>query len=56
MIEAVRSVLERQQYLTMESFYRLRAAGIVVGEGAFNAKMRCLLYANYLKGHLREPA
>jgi hypothetical protein len=56
MIEAVRSVLDGKNDLSMESFYRLRAAGIVVGEGAFNAKMRCLLYANYLKGHLREPA
>ena len=56
MIEAVRAVLDGKNDLSMESFYRLRAAGIVVGEGAFNAKMRCLLYANYLKGHLREPA
>ena len=56
MIEAVLTVLSGTNTLTMESFYRLRAAGIVVGEGAFNAKMRCLLYANYLKGHLRESA
>jgi hypothetical protein len=56
MIDAVRTVLDGTNTLTMESFYRLRAAGIVVGEGSFNAKMRCLLYANYLRGHLREPA
>jgi hypothetical protein len=56
MIEAVRAVLNGSNTLTMESFYRLRAAGIVVGEGAFNAKMRCVLYANYLRGHLREQA
>ena len=56
MIQAVRAVLDGSNTLTMESFYRLRAAGIVVGEGASNARMRCVLYANYLRGHLREPA
>jgi hypothetical protein len=56
MIEAVRAVLNGSNTLTMESFYRLRAAGIVVGDGAFNAKMRCELYANYLREQLRESA
>jgi AAA-like domain/TIR domain len=56
MIQAVRTVLDGSNTLTMETFYRLRAAGIVVGEGASNAKMRCMLYTNYLRGHLRESA
>lgn len=56
MIEAVHAVLDGNNSLTMESFYRLRAAGIVIGEDASSAKMRCVLYANYLRGHLRESA
>jgi hypothetical protein len=57
MVYAVKGVLAGENdKLTMETFYRLRAAGIVVGEGAFNAKMRCTLYENYLRGHLRESA
>ncbi len=48
----VRSVIEGQACPSAESFYRLRSAGVVVGNSAREAKMRCRLYATYLKQHL----
>ncbi|MCI0535906.1 MAG: AAA-like domain-containing protein [Verrucomicrobiales bacterium] len=52
MIEAVRRVLRGQPALTAEQFYRLRSAGVLVGESARIARPRCQLYANYLRRHL----
>ena len=37
---------------TMDSFYRLRSAGLVSGDTAREVRMRCRLYENYLKRHL----
>lgn len=48
----VRYVIEGQSCPSAESFYRLRSAGVVVGNSARDAKMRCRLYATYLKQHL----
>jgi len=45
-------VTEGQPCPSAESFYRLRSAGVVVGDSPRGAKMRCRLYANYLKHHL----
>lgn len=50
--EVARGVIEGQPCPTAESFYRLRSAGVVVGDSAREAKMRCRLYATYLKQHL----
>jgi hypothetical protein len=50
--EVVRSVLRGQPCPTMESFYRLRTAGILVGDSARDVKLRCQLYATYLEHHL----
>mgnify|MGYP002784236050 CR=1 FL=1 len=48
----VRDVIEGQPCPSAESFYRLRSAGVVVGNSAQSARPRCLLYSNYLKQHL----
>lgn len=53
LIQAVRSVLDGSNTLSMDQFYRMRAAGILIGEAADNCKMRCALYGNYLGSHLR---
>jgi hypothetical protein len=50
--EAVRGVLKEQACPTPESFYRLRAAGVLAGEAPQEARPRCQLYATYLAQHL----
>lgn len=50
--DVVRGVLRAQPCPTAESFYRLRAAGVMSGESARDARPRCQLYANYLGRHL----
>ena len=52
MCEAVRSILRGQPDLTISDFYRLRSAGVLAGHSPQNAKLRCELYANYLKKRL----
>lgn len=52
LLEIVRKVLRGEGCPTVESFYRLRSAGIIVGESAANAQARCELYARYLRAHL----
>jgi hypothetical protein len=50
--EVARGVIEGQPCPTAESFYRLRSAGVVVGDSTRDARPRCRLYANYLKQRL----
>ncbi len=50
--EVVRGVLEGQSCPTSESFYRLRSAGLMLGDSARDARPRCQLYATYLERHL----
>jgi serine/threonine protein kinase len=38
--------------LTLESFYRLRSAGVIRGTSTHDAEPRCNLYAVYLRKHL----
>jgi DNA-binding SARP family transcriptional activator len=49
---AVRSVLSGQTVLAPRDFYRLRTAGLLSGESEADARLRCPLYAAYLKRHL----
>jgi len=49
---AVRSVLARTRGLEEGVFYRLRAAGILSGDTAHDAALRCKLYESYLEAHL----
>jgi hypothetical protein len=50
--EVVRRVLQGQPCPTLESFYRLRSAGIILGETMQEVRPRCQLYARYLERHL----
>jgi hypothetical protein len=50
--DVVRRVIQGQPCPTAESFYRLRAAGIISGDSAGEARPRCQLYASYLGRHL----
>lgn len=46
---AVRSVLEGKPSMSRESFFRLRSGGVMAGDAAEEARMRCQLYALYLR-------
>ncbi len=50
--DVVRGVLRGQPSASTESFLRLRSAGVLVGESIETMRMRCQLYASYLKRHL----
>ena len=47
--EVVRALLNGQPCSTADAFYRLRAAGILAGASAQDARFRCSLYAAYLR-------
>lgn len=51
--EALCNLLEGQAELPLASFYRLRSAGVLVGDSVPEARPRCELYARYLRGRLR---
>lgn len=46
---AIRSFFFSQTDLSVQHFYRLRSAGVLIGEAPSAARPRCELYANYLK-------
>jgi hypothetical protein len=50
--DVVRSLLRGQASASTESFLRLRCAGVLAGESIDEMRMRCQLYASYLKRHL----
>jgi AAA-like domain/TIR domain len=50
--EVVRGVLRGQPKASTESFLRLRSAGVLAGDSVDEMRMRCQLYASYLKRHL----
>jgi AAA domain-containing protein/TIR domain-containing protein len=50
--DAVRSTLHGDPCPTSESFYRLRSAGILMGDDRFDSKLSCQLYAAYFQRHL----
>ena len=49
---AVRGMLHGKPCPTPENFYRLRSAGVVLGDSTRDARLRCQLYATYLERHL----
>ncbi len=51
--EAAREVAAGHSCPTPESFYRLRAAGVLTGAALSEARFRCRLYASFLSRHLR---
>jgi hypothetical protein len=50
--EAVRNLLGEQPGLSLSNFYRLRSAGVLTGNSPQDARLRCELYAKYLKKQL----
>ena len=52
MMEVVRSVLKGEPAMSSEHFYRLRSAGVMIGESVKELRPRCQLYERYLKRHL----
>jgi hypothetical protein len=50
--EVVRGMLQGRPCSTPESFYRLRSAGLMLGDSARDARLRCQLYTTYLEKHL----
>lgn len=46
-------LLQGNPYPASENFYRLRSAGVIVGDAPTEARLRCQLYATYLKEHLQ---
>ena len=46
------AVLQGRPCATAENFYRLRSAGVMSGDAASEARLRCRLYATYLEQHL----
>jgi class 3 adenylate cyclase len=50
--DVVRGILHGRPCPTPESFYHLRSAGILAGDGPQSARPRCQLYATYLARHL----
>lgn len=53
MLQAMINVIEDGECPTVESFYRLRSAGLITGNSAQEARPRSRLYAAYLKEHLQ---
>jgi DNA-binding winged helix-turn-helix (wHTH) protein len=52
MCEAVRNIVRGEPGLTSQEFYRLRSAGVLTGNSPQDARLRCELYAKYLKKRL----
>jgi len=50
--EIVKGVVNGKPCPTPESFYRLRSAGLIVGNSPSEVRIRCRLYATYLRRHL----
>ena len=48
----MRELLVGKHTAATDEFYRLRSAGIVVGESARDMQPRCELYQSYLRRHL----
>jgi hypothetical protein len=52
MRQAMIAVIDNGACPTVESFYRLRSAGLITGDSANDARPRCKLYAAYLRDRL----
>lgn len=50
--DVVRTILEGRPCPHQESFYRLRSAGLMIGDALETVRPRCQLYATFLKRHL----
>jgi serine/threonine protein kinase len=50
--ESVREILRGKPSIPLDSFYRLRSAGLITGDSAAEARLRCEAYAKYLSKQL----
>jgi hypothetical protein len=50
--EVVRDLLHGRPCSDQRSFYRLRSGGVILGDTIEDARLRCQVYATYLKQHL----
>jgi len=50
--DAVRCALEGKPQLALADFYHLRSAGVLAGDSAQDARLRCRLYTRFLAKHL----
>jgi DNA-binding SARP family transcriptional activator len=53
LVDALLEVLENDRCPSSDSFYRLRAAGVITGDSPDSCRPRCLLYTNYLARSLK---
>jgi hypothetical protein len=51
--DAIKAVLRHEGCADTEAFYRLRSAGVIIGESPHHARLRCRLYQIYLERHLK---
>ncbi|WP_394795910.1 AAA-like domain-containing protein [Armatimonas sp.] len=49
---SLRTLLSGTPRLPLDHFYRLRSSGIITGESADAARLRCHLYQDYFTRHL----
>ena len=54
LLAAMRDVLGGERTPNEDAFYRMRSAGILLGDAPYDARPRCLLYAIYLERNLPE--
>ncbi len=54
--DVVRGLLQGRPCPTPESFYRLRSAGLILGNSTAEAAFRCRLYEMYLDKHLSQAS
>lgn len=52
--EGTRSVLEGKPSMDLVVFHRLRSAGVLIGNSPQDARLRCELYARYLRKRLSQ--
>jgi hypothetical protein len=52
LMEIVRGLLQGRPCPSLDSFYRLRTAGLLTGDSPHDARPRCQVYETYLKRHL----
>ena len=52
LLETVRGLLQGRPCPSVDNFYRLRTAGLIAGDAAQDARLRCKVYETYLGRHL----
>lgn len=53
--DAMRNWLRNKSKLSLKQFFRLRSAGLLMGDSQNEAKARCGIYAQYLRKRLGNP-